>query len=103
MRSSFHQPLALPLLCGALFFSLSACAQDGKQTLTDDEIRQRLVQASIAAYAGACPCPQSLNRNGDKCGKKSAYSKGGGDRPLCYPRNVSDAAVKRYREQLAKQ
>ncbi|MEO8467883.1 MAG: hypothetical protein ABI640_21385 [Gammaproteobacteria bacterium] len=95
--------LLVPVLAGFALFSLQACAQDEKQGPTDAEIRRLLVDKSIADYAGACPCPESVGKNGQKCGKNSAYSKPGTDnRPLCYPSNVSAGMIKRYREQLAK-
>ena len=102
MHCLFRERLVPPVLCSLLFLSAGAHAQDGRQNLTDDEIRQRLVQASIAAYPGPCPCPENRNRSGALCGKNSAYSKPGGSQPLCYPTDVSDEMVKSYREQLPK-
>lgn len=48
----------------------------------DAQIRQRLIQESIAAYPGPCPCPYSRARNGSQCGRRSAYSRPGATR-LC--------------------
>jgi hypothetical protein len=91
--------LTLPFVVCLGMFSLAACADDGKGP-SDKEIRQRIIKESIAAYDGACPCPESVMKSGQRCGKNSAYSAGGGDRrPVCYPSNVSDAMVKRYREE----
>jgi beta-lactamase superfamily II metal-dependent hydrolase len=56
-------------------------------------IRAQLVQESRDAYDGACPCPESVMSNGRRCGARSAYSRGGGDAPLCYPRDVTDEMV----------
>lgn len=64
---------------------------------TDAEIRQILVNQSIARYSGSCPCPYNTDRGGRRCGGRSAYSRPGGASPLCYPRDVSDAAVAAYR------
>ncbi len=75
--------------------SLVAAADD--RGLSDDEIRQFLIQRSIASYAGNCPCPYNRAANGSRCGKRSAYSRPGGARPLCYPSDVTDAMVERYR------
>ena len=62
-----------------------------------------LLVVGLVAYAGACPCPESRNDSGQKCGKNSAYSKASGDsRPLRYPSNVSDAMIKRYRDEHPK-
>jgi hypothetical protein len=65
---------------------------------TDAQIRQILIDESIAAYEGNCPCPYSRARNGSRCGKRSAYSKPGGAEPLCYAKDVTDDMVREYRE-----
>lgn len=64
---------------------------------SDDEIRRLLVRQSIASYSGSCPCPYNTDRGGRRCGGRSAYSRPGGASPLCYPDDVSDAAVEAYR------
>lgn len=64
---------------------------------TDSQIRQMLVERSIASYSGACPCPYNVMRNGRRCGGNSAYSRPGGASPICYPEDVTDAAVQRFR------
>ena len=64
---------------------------------TDAEIRQLLINQSIARYSGSCPCPYNTDRGGRRCGGRSAYSRPGGASPLCYPTDVSDAAVEAYR------
>lgn len=73
---------------------------DGKQKkpLSDAQIRQLLIDESIAAYDGNCPCPYSTARNGSRCGRRSAYSRPGGEAPLCYAKDVSAEMVKEYRE-----
>lgn len=38
-------------------------------------------------------------RNGSRCGARSAYSRPGGRAPLCYPSDVTDAMVEKYRKQ----
>lgn len=65
--------------------------------LTDAQVRQRIIQESIASYHGPCPCPYNVARNGSRCGGRSAYSKPGGASPLCFPEDISDAAVKQWR------
>ena len=64
---------------------------------SDNEIRQILISQSIARYSGSCACPYSTDRAGRSCGRRSAYSRPGGASPLCYPGDVTDAAVARYR------
>jgi hypothetical protein len=49
---------------------------------------QRQIRQSIAAYPGSCACPYSTDRGGRRCGGRSAYSRGGGHAPLCYPADV---------------
>lgn len=67
--------------------------------LPDAEVRQLLVRRSKAGYPGACPCPDSTDSAGRRCGKRSAYSKPGGAAPLCYPADVTDEMIRDYRKQ----
>lgn len=73
------------------------------QRLSDDEIRDIIIQQSIASYSGSCPCPYSRARNGSRCGGRSAYSRPGGASPKCYRSDISDAEVRRLREQIEPQ
>jgi hypothetical protein len=92
--------LALGWVHGVAF---TAGAEGNKKALSDAKIRQILIDESIAAYSGNCPCPYNTARNGSRCGKRSAYSREGGAAPLCYPKDVSDEMVKQYREANASQ
>jgi len=65
--------------------------------ISDHEIRKALVQQSIAAYPGNCPCPYNVDRAGRQCGRRSAYSKQGGYSPLCYPSDVTPEMIARIR------
>ena len=71
----------------------------GPQPLTTEQIRQEIIRESIASYPGNCPCPYNTARNGSSCGRRSAYSRPGGYAPLCYPKDVTDQMVERYRKQ----
>lgn len=64
---------------------------------SDDEIRDRMIAESIAAYPGPCPCPYNVMRNGDGCGDFSAWSKPGGAEPLCFGGDITDDEVEAYR------
>jgi hypothetical protein len=66
---------------------------------SDADIREAIIRQSIATYSGNCPCPYSLDRAGRHCGARSAYSRPGGRAPLCYPGDVSDEMVAKYRKQ----
>lgn len=82
------------LLVLGLFAPGPAAAQ------SDDEIKRAIIQQSIAAYPGNCPCPYNLARNGSRCGARSAYSKPGGYAPLCYPDDVTPDMLDRYRKAM---
>lgn len=64
---------------------------------SDAAIRQKIIRASIADYAGSCPCPYNTDRAGRSCGRRSAWSRPGGESPRCYPADVSNAEVKAWR------
>lgn len=64
---------------------------------TDDQIRQAIIQQSIASYSGSCPCPYNVARNGSSCGRRSAYSRRGGASPMCYPSDVPQSVVEQYK------
>lgn len=84
---------ALALLCA---FSVSA--KDTK--IPDSAIIQLLIDDSIDAYSGNCPCPYNAARNGSRCGKRSAYSKPGGYAPLCFKEDVTKEMVQEYRHRM---
>jgi hypothetical protein len=84
-------------------FSLSASAfaqGSSPSTLTDAQVRERIIKESIANYSGSCPCPYNTARNGSRCGGRSAYSRPGGQAPICYSEDISDDMVRRYRSNM---
>lgn len=84
--------------------ALIVCVLTGAYALpTDAQLKQQLVEQSIAAYPGRCPCPYHTDRAGRRCGARSAYSRRGGYAPLCYTSDVSDEALQRAREKAARQ
>ena len=102
MKLRMDRCFALLLVAGLTAFLAAGGggAHAAGKSLSDDQIRKLLVKQSIRAYPGACPCPESKNDSGQKCGRTSAYSRSGEDeRPLCYPSNVSDGAIKKYRDE----
>jgi hypothetical protein len=81
-----------------IFLALGLVASaNAKQRLSDAEIRQVIIKQSIAQYPGACACPYSVARNGSRCGGRSAYSKPSGYSPICFPQDVTDDMVKKYK------
>ena len=75
-----------------------AWGQTPKPAKTDDEIRQAIINESIAGYRGSCPCPYSTDRAGHRCGARSAYSRPGGAAPVCYAKDVTQKMVDEYRK-----
>lgn len=71
--------------------------------LTDKQIRETIIQESIDAYHASgrpCACPYDVARNGSSCGGRSAYSRPGGEAPLCYAKDVTDDMVRDRRKTL---
>jgi len=66
--------------------------------ISDDEIKTVLIQQSVQAYGGECPCPYSKSPKGGQCGLNSAYSKIDRFATLCYPSNVTQKMIKEYRD-----
>jgi hypothetical protein len=94
-------PVILPgmrgwkLLASLLYLTLPSAAAAAE--LSNEQIRQALMQQSIAAHAGNCACPYQVDRAGRKCGRRSAYSKQGGDEPLCYASDVTPEMIASFR------
>ncbi|TXH35325.1 MAG: hypothetical protein E6Q98_16165 [Rhodospirillaceae bacterium] len=63
----------------------------------DQQIKQAIIEASIAAYPGRCACPYNHTANGRKCGARSARSKPGGRAPICYPDDVTPEMIERFK------
>ncbi|MQW86170.1 SH3 domain-containing protein [Sinorhizobium saheli] len=68
--------------------------------ISDAVIVPRIIAESISSYSGSCPCPESRDRSGRRCGRRSAYSKPGGADPICYPGDVSRAMIDAFRSRL---
>ncbi|MFD2263424.1 hypothetical protein ACFSM5_11035 [Lacibacterium aquatile] len=90
--------MRIGILAGvALTLAMPAVA---KETMTDAQIRQRIIRESLSSYPGNCACPYSTMSNGRSCGGRSAYSKPGGRSPICYDSDITDAQVQAYRKRL---
>ncbi len=71
-----------------------------KEILDDVAIVALIISGSIAAYKAMgrpCACPSDLTRNGQRCGGRSAWSKPGGARPLCFPSDVTPDMISAYK------
>ena len=69
--------------------------------LSEEEIKAKIIQQSIAAYPGTCACPYQVTRNGSRCGRRSAYSRPDGFAPLCYPPDVTSEMVRKFKEAIS--
>lgn len=58
-----------------LLVSLNIMAKS--MPISDEQIKEKIIQASVSAYPGNCPCPYHSARNGRQCGKRSAWSRVG--------------------------
>lgn len=83
------------ILILSIFLSLSVSA---KSNLSDDQVKQQMINQSIASYSGSCPCPYNTASNGSRCGRRSAYTKPAGYAPLCYDTDITSQMVKQYRD-----
>lgn len=70
---------------------------DGKGRLSDAQVKQRIIKASINEYPGNCPCPYNSASNGSRCGRRSAWDRAGGYAPMCYASDVTASDVKAWR------
>ena len=94
--TSFHLIQKI-LFISLLYLLAPACQADKKQLLSDDEIAKAIIQESIANYSGPCACPYNSMKNGSSCGKRSAYSKPGGEAPVCYRADVKEEDIHGWR------
>ena len=85
MDSLKHKILYFYLLIFFFYLMPVSKADENK-----DEIIQKIISDSIASYPGKCACPYQRTSNGSRCGKRSAYSKPGGYKPLCFPSDVTE-------------
>ena len=77
-------------------FTIPALAREPVQSMTDQQVKSRIIQESIASYRGNCPCPYNLARNGSRCGKRSAWSRPGEYSPICFETDVTDEMVRNW-------
>jgi hypothetical protein len=83
-------------LCAAVLFA-GVFTGSAFARMTDAEVKQAIIQESIASYPGNCPCPYNVDRRGYSCGRRSAYSRPGGYAPICYANQVTPQMVAEYR------
>jgi hypothetical protein len=77
--------------------SLPSVKPQALQHLSDNRVRQRIMQESQARYGGKCVCPYQTNDpNGRSCkGRHEVITTQ--PRPICYPSQVTGAMVSDWR------
>lgn len=70
--------------------------------ISDATVVQRIIAESIAMYPGSCACPYNTDRGGRRCGKRSAYNRGGGYAPICFAGDVSSEMIQSFRQQASR-
>lgn len=91
MRTAWDFGIALAV------FALALAVVAPAEGISDAQVRRAIIQESIAAYPGSCPCPYNIARNGSRCGRRSAYTRPGGYAPICYEDQVTPAMIQEYR------
>lgn len=87
------------VVLAAVFVFVSEMAIAKSNQLSDDQVKHRIIDDSIASYPGTCACPFNTARNGSSCGRRSAWSKAGGASPICYKKEISKAMIKEWHQQ----
>jgi hypothetical protein len=90
--------LGFSLLYSPIEVSAQVIIRGGR--LGDVEVRQKIVEGSVAAYLAtgrSCACPYNSARDGSSCGERGAYNRPSGALPVCYPSDVTDEMVEDYR------
>ena len=82
----------------AVFSGLMLAGSAWTAEMTDEQVRERIVRDSVTSFSGSCACPESTDAAGRRCGERSAHSKPGGVKPLCYTHEVSDQQVREFRQ-----
>ena len=86
-----HKPIA------ALSGLMLAGAAWGAE-MTDEQVREQIVRASVASYSGQCACPYSNDSHGNPCGARSAWSKPGGPTIFCFTHEITADQVRDHRK-----
>jgi hypothetical protein len=71
-----------------------------RSLISDVAVIATVIAASRAAYLAMgkpCGCPDHVAANGSRCGLRSAHTKPGGFKPLCFPADVSPAIIDTWR------
>jgi hypothetical protein len=84
--------ISVTLLAGLVATAAQARDANG------DAVARSIIRECAAVYHShrPCACPEDRARNGSRCGRRSAYGRPGGARPLCYVTDVTDGEIADY-------
>ena len=85
-------------LVGLLLALTSFASVAEQRAVGEADIWSMIIRDSIVSYARNCPCPYSADRAGRRCGDRSAYTRSGATAIMCYPQDIPDTEIARYRE-----
>jgi hypothetical protein len=84
---------------GLAMIAVGSFAQEPRE-VTDIALWKMIIRDSIAAYPRSCPCPYSADRLGQPCGDRSAYARAPSAPTVCYPQDIREEQLARYREKF---
>ncbi len=70
--------------------------------ISESAVVQRIIAESLSMYPGSCACPYNTDRGGRRCGKRSAYNRGGGYAPICFAGDVSKEMIQSFRQHASR-
>lgn len=68
------------------------------KTMATAAVVALIIAASVVGYKGNCACPQNIAANGSSCGKRAAYHRPGGWKPLCFASDVTAQMIDAFRK-----
>jgi hypothetical protein len=78
--------------------NLPSARREALQRLSDDRVRQRIMQESQARYSGRCVCQyQTKDSNGHSCNGRHEAIKAL-PKPICYPKQVTSEILRDWRQ-----
>lgn len=63
------------------------------------QVKNFFILEFVSHYPGNYSCPYSSARKGSRCGGRSAWSRAGGDAPICFESEVSKEMNRTWRSQ----
>ena len=71
------------------------------KAMTDDQVKQNIIDGWTSSYKGDCACPENKDPKGNRCGDSSAYFRNNPDNLIkCYPADVTETDIEQYREEF---